>query len=181
MEVYRPLRLTLFIYDSIRLLLLIGFWVILLPFLGGEAAESGRMLPISVYAAANALFPLMTLFLWLRFSTHKAYITLYMAGKAVIVAAGLGWLFFTLPGIDEDRFRRYVVGMWVLFLIIADLLSLAGCLALRNRLYRKDRDARFPDPGEFTRIAAGPEQEACQVTSTHTAGTTVQSFRDGGV
>ncbi|MDR3146167.1 MAG: hypothetical protein LBU21_07810 [Treponema sp.] len=181
MNVYRPLRLALFIYDGIRLLLLIGFWAVLLPFFEADAAEAGGMLPVLVYTAPNALFPLMTLFLWLRFSAYDAYITLYIAGKAVIVAAGLGWLLFTLPGIDRGRIGRYIAGLWVAFLIITDTLSVTGCLMLRTRLNRKDPDLSPSAPGGFTRIAAEPDKQAGRTTSTHTAGTTVQSFRDGGL
>ncbi|MDR1948296.1 MAG: hypothetical protein LBQ38_02785 [Spirochaetaceae bacterium] len=180
MEVYRPLRLTLFIYDCIRLLLLIGFWVILLPFLGSEAAEAGRAFPILVYAAPNALFPLMALFLWLRFPDHEAYLSLYAAGKVIAVAAGLGWLFLAMPGVEQDQLRRYVVGAWIIFLSIADTLSLAGCLLIRHRLDDAGRGLPFPGP-VGARIAAEPDKRAGQATSTHTAGTTVQRFRDGGV
>ncbi|MDR2403772.1 MAG: hypothetical protein LBD78_07045 [Spirochaetaceae bacterium] len=181
MKEYRPLRLALFIYDGIRLLLLIGFWAILLPFLGVDTAESGGIFPLLVYTAPNALFPLMTLFLWLRFSAYNPYITLYIAGKIVIVASGLGWLFFVLPGIDRDQIGRYISGLWVLFLIITDTLSVMGCFLLRNRLNRKDGKLPSSVPGDFTQIAAESVKQAGHVTSTHTAGTTVQSFRNGGL
>jgi hypothetical protein len=181
MEVYRPLRLILFIYDCIRLLFLIGFCAVLLPLFDIDAAGSGGIFPVLVYAAPNALFPLMTLFLWRRFSAHDAYITLYIAGKTVMVAASLGWILFTLPGIDRELIGRYIAGLWVLFLIIADTLSVMACLMLRNRLNREDGGLPAPAPEGVTRIAAEPGKQSGPATSTHTAGTTVQSFRDGGV
>lgn len=133
MEVYRPLRALLFYYDCVRLLALVGFMVSAMPSMNGAG---GMAFPYLTLAAPNALFPLMSLFIWRRFSSYRTYVALYAAGKGVVLAAALGWLFFSLRGTSvfsliHDR-KGLLALMGAGLSILADAGSAAGALLLRN-------------------------------------------------
>ena len=130
------MRVILFLYDSLRLLLLIGLVVIFMTpgetfgesfaeFTGSFAANSReKAFPFLVYAAPNALFPLMYLFLWLYLSSYGSYIFLYIAGKSIAIAAALGWLIFSRTGAVPipDRMGFLGVLACVFMLLIGDAL-----------------------------------------------------------
>jgi uncharacterized membrane protein len=46
---------------------------------------------IIIYAAPNALFVLMALFLWLDTARHRAFLHLFIAGKSISILTILGW------------------------------------------------------------------------------------------
>jgi hypothetical protein len=93
MDVLRPLRAVFFFYEILRLLVLAIFFAVFLPL---EGAVKGGIFPFLVYVTPNALFPLMTLFMWLRPQDYRNYLPLYMAGKVIAVAAFYGWGIFAL-------------------------------------------------------------------------------------
>ena len=75
---YRPLRLILFIYDFIRLMVMTSLLLAFLPPVGnGEGGPAGGLFPHVFYAVPNGLFTLMSFFLWLRLDAYKPYIPLY--------------------------------------------------------------------------------------------------------
>jgi hypothetical protein len=86
MEPYRPLRGGLFVYECFRLLFLTAVFAALRPGAAG--------FPWLVYAAPNALFTLMALFLWLNLSRYGTYLPLFLAGKIISLFSILGWAFF---------------------------------------------------------------------------------------
>ncbi|MDR2485163.1 MAG: hypothetical protein LBD55_07195 [Treponema sp.] len=137
METYWPLRVGLFIFECVRLFFLLGSFAVLRP------DEGAAVFPWISCLAANALFPLMALFLLLDSSRYCGYGPLYTAGKAVSFFAVLVWciffrqrilsaavfeqiLLFTLPGI---------LGI----LIMGDLCSVTAGLFI----IRKTRPARI--------------------------------------
>jgi hypothetical protein len=85
-------------------------------------------LPYMLYAAPNALFPLMTLFLLIRLEESLAFVPLYITGKLISLAALLGWLFFSireLGGLSGSM-------IWALFLCAADFGTVMGMALLKN-------------------------------------------------
>ncbi|MDR1388533.1 MAG: hypothetical protein LBJ31_00960 [Treponema sp.] len=115
---YKSMRVLLFAYDCLRLFFLLA---ILLPLSDFDPPRAG--IPLLMYAAPNALFPLMSLFLLIRFEASKQYIPLYATGKLVVLACVVVWLFFDLhlAGMRRPLF-------WA-FIGAADLGSL-GVMAL---------------------------------------------------
>jgi hypothetical protein len=129
MKTYRPLRAGLFVYECFRLFFLVAVFTVLRP---GEG-----LFPWLVYAAPGALFPLMTLFLWLNISRYSAYLPLYAAGK---------WLSFFTAALWSVSFRQNIItaalaGNAMLFimpgivgiLLFGDLLSAAAGLIVLKK------------------------------------------------
>jgi hypothetical protein len=96
MDLYRPLRGVLFIYELARLLLVVGAAA---GFAGLEGAGINHLFPYVVYLVPNALFPLMTLFLWLRLDLYRPYLALYIAGKTITVISAAIWVVFSVRNI----------------------------------------------------------------------------------
>jgi hypothetical protein len=160
MKEYRTLRAALCIYDWLRLLLMIsiltGFGALQSAGEGSEgiAFVTGGV-PFLVCTAPNALFPLMSLFLWLRFHPYRIYIPLYIAGKVIVLAALGGWLFFLL---QSNPFSGTVSLRWFLspfremsgpvlqgfLFFIADALSILGMAVLKNRVGAEPVDGGDP-------------------------------------
>jgi hypothetical protein len=135
MEIYRPLRLTLFIYDLIRLMVMISLLTVFIPL---ENSGESTVFPILFYAVPNGLFPLMTFFLWIQVVFYKPYIALYMAGKILAVVAVFSWIILGTPAISlaftvDFQGTLTVIGT-TLLLSVGDLLSVLGGAALRKRL-----------------------------------------------
>ena len=130
---YRGLAVALFIYEIIRLLLLVVF-LFLLP-----QEYSGRaFFPNFVYLSANALFPLMTLFVWLNTAEYRNYIPLYMAGKIITVVSFFAWQFLSpreFPGMDSIMVTIILWGGSI-FINLTDTLSVGGAWLLKNRIRR---------------------------------------------
>ncbi|MDR2494350.1 MAG: hypothetical protein LBD24_03905 [Spirochaetaceae bacterium] len=99
MNIYGPLRASLFIYEIFRLILMaVAAWTPLEDPSGTETAMNG-LFPYAVYAVPNALFPLMTYFLLIRLSLYKTYLPLYIAGKIIGAASIIGWAVFSLHAV----------------------------------------------------------------------------------
>ena len=129
MDLYRPLGAGLFFYECLRLLLLVVFMSL------GNSANGG-FLSYLVYLSANVLFPLMTLFVWLRPAEYRNYLNLYMAGKIVALVSFYAWQVFSareeFPG--EENLVRSILFFWGSVLIsLADILSLGGAWVLKNK------------------------------------------------
>lgn len=114
----RLVPVTIFIYDSARL-----FFIIALLALYAKTGPDfmGINLPLMMFAAPNALFPLMSFFIFLRPGLSKAFVPLYLIGKILCVLCLMIWLFFTFRQI---YFAREI--LWALFLCAADLATVLG-------------------------------------------------------
>jgi hypothetical protein len=137
MPVYRPLRVSIFIYDVVRLLGML--WI--LPLLAPPQASSAFSFPLLVYTAPNALFLLAAFFLVVRFEEYASYTYLYIAGKAVAIAANLGWFFFSLRQLGSVLSQQIegilpILG-FLLFLAGFDALSVLGMAALITYIQSK--------------------------------------------
>jgi hypothetical protein len=110
------LRFALFVFDCLRfsflLNLLAGFIVSANP--AGFEVE-GLRFPYMVYAAPNALFPLMSLFLLIRLAASRAFVPLYISGKAIAAAALAAWIV-----VNSERRELF---LWALFLGAADIAT----------------------------------------------------------
>jgi hypothetical protein len=134
MEPYRPLRLILFIYDFIRLIVMMSLLLAFLPpASSGDGGFAGDVFPHIFYAVPNGLFTLMSFFLWLRLDAYKPYIALYMAGKILAVVAAFSWLIFSLPRILNSQETGTIVGT-VLLLSLGDALTVLGGAVLKKRI-----------------------------------------------
>ncbi|MDR0387963.1 MAG: hypothetical protein LBH57_07980 [Treponema sp.] len=163
MPVYRPLRVSIFIYDLVRLF---GMLWVLPQLMVTSLSESVLPFPLIVYAAPNVLFLLAAFFLLVRFEEYRSYAYLYMAGKAVTVAANLSWFFFSLRRLalvlDEYALEPLLVLGFLLFLACLDALSVLGMSALV--IYRTGK----PD-------ADGTAAEGAGLTGTGVAGPPVSA------
>jgi hypothetical protein len=94
--------------------------------------------PYLVFAAANALYPLMSLFLWLKFEAYIPYLSLYAAGKFVAVAAALAWFFLSAPELaaylSPDRAGILAVLAFNLVIVAADTGSACAALLLKKKI-----------------------------------------------
>jgi hypothetical protein len=149
MEPYRPLRLILFIYDFIRLMVMTS---LLMAFLPLASSNAGGLFPHIFYAIPNSLFTLMSFFLWLRLDAYKPYIALYMAGKILAALAVFSWFIFSVPHIAEvlsvNSAGTFTVMGTVMLLSAGDVLTILGGAVLRKRIRRvQTLRNRVPEDG----------------------------------
>jgi hypothetical protein len=131
------LRLGIFFYDSLRVFFLLA----LLSGVTGDPSGPGGMFqgapdgirfPYILYAAPNALFPLLSFFLLIRPGESAAFIPLYITGKIISTAALAGWIFsvfLKLNGLPPLLLLFFCLGA-------ADTTAAAGT-ALLNVTLRK--------------------------------------------
>jgi hypothetical protein len=113
----------LFIYEGVRIILLVLCLIFVLP---GISAVSWL-----AFAVPGALFPLMAMFIWLDISRYNAYLPLYIAGKCI------GIFSLIVFSIVSGRFTMIDIGSGIFFLagltfLAGDLLALAGILYIFN-------------------------------------------------
>jgi hypothetical protein len=111
----------------------------------------GEEFTVLAYGTANALFPLMALFLLVDFRRYAAYAPLYTAGKALMVIVLLGSGFFWWNRIIQSIMARgevllYSVG-GLLGIAVGDLIS-AGAGILLIRCSRPVKTAKHMETGE---------------------------------
>ena len=132
MDVYRPLRAALFFYEAFSVLLLAVF-LFIEPSL--QSFVNGTIFPYLVYLSANALFPLMALFVWLRPEEYRSYLTLYAAGKIIAVVLFYLWEIFTVRQVlaAEDLVKNMILLGGSALLSFMDILSVWGAVTLKNK------------------------------------------------
>ena len=129
MDVCRPLAAGLFLYECLRLLLLVFFLLTASP----EGSVNGIY---PVYMSSNALFPLMALFIWLKPEEYKSYVTLYIAGKIIALVSFYAWEIFSFREfLKAENLARnmFLFGGGVL-LSLADILSVWGARTINKKL-----------------------------------------------
>jgi hypothetical protein len=153
---FRPLSLVLFIYDFFRLFFMLELLITVIPL--GDAPEASWF-PYLVYAAPNALFPLMGLFLLSRPGEYKSYISLYTAGKIIVIVSILGWTIFSFQSILNSAFpaREFMTLLAFLFgLIVLDTASLLANSMLSHKLNRNGAE-RPGETGEGSTVPQGSD------------------------
>jgi hypothetical protein len=128
MNVCRLLAALLFFYECLRLLVLLIFQIIA----PSEGLISG-VLP--VYISSNALFPLMTLFVWLKPEEYRNYLSLYIAGKLIVLVSFFAWQFFSSSGyiFMEDAARSMLILGGYALLNLTDVFTVWGAWILKNK------------------------------------------------
>jgi hypothetical protein len=136
MRKYRPLRGGIFVYDVLRLIVMLETAILFaLP----ANSSEGAVFPLLAYMAPNALFPMMALLFWLRPDEYRSYIFLYIAGKIVGIMANLGWLAFSIKNttldtmIHGDFSSRLFLGSTLVMVFLDGLSVLGGFLLDRGR------------------------------------------------
>ncbi|MDR2102421.1 MAG: hypothetical protein LBP43_07605 [Treponema sp.] len=139
MDVYRPPLAVLFIYEVVRLMLVVGITVGFMP---PEGSGMHQLFPYVVYVVPNALFTLMALFLLLRLEVYRSYLALYMAGKTIAVVSAVVWAVFSVQTILESLYIGSIDSLALLgivcCLVFTDLFSILGTGFLQNRLRKAE-------------------------------------------
>jgi hypothetical protein len=108
-----------------------------------QGAGEALPFPYMLYAAPNALFPLMSFFLMIRFGSSRNFIPLYITGKIIGVASLTSWIFFTF--VKNGVFPFFL--RWSFFLGLADLASAAGVFLLGTPILKAMKSLPdSPDP-----------------------------------
>ena len=120
MEVFRPLRTVLCVYECMRLAFLVGVFILLQP-------EGAAAFPWLAVITPGAMFLLMSLFWWLNMSIYRSFSPLYLAGKGLSIITTMFWLFFANNDmIKELLFNQtavFVTPGIVFFLVLGDIAS----------------------------------------------------------
>ena len=130
MDAFKPLAAVLFFYEVFRVLILV-----ILLFITPQEGAFGGVLP--VYISANALFPIMALFVWLKPEEYRGYITLYIAGKVIVLVSFFAWQFFSpreFMWVENAARNILVLGAYIL-LNLADILSVWGAWVIKNKYH----------------------------------------------
>ncbi|MDR1867087.1 MAG: hypothetical protein LBQ77_02330 [Treponema sp.] len=125
MNVYKPLRVVLCIYEMIRLVLVIQTV--------NSTATTSFEEPLVTYTVPNALFLLIAFFLLLRLNAFFPYIELYIAGKIIVIVSFFTWIIVSL------YISSWSVFLFPFILFGGDLLSLVAAIALRAKIRRLNR------------------------------------------
>ena len=105
-------------------------------------SETMMFFPYVVYLSSHALFPLMTLFIWLKPEEYYNYIPLYMAGKIVGGVSFYTWEIFSsrqFLRMENLGFSLILFG-GIAFLNLVDILSVWGAWTLRNKIRKELRE-----------------------------------------
>jgi len=120
MELFRPLRTALCVYECMRLVFLVGAFVLLQP--AGEIT-----FPWLALITPEAMFLLMALFWRLNMFRYRVYCPLYLAGKGLSVITTMFWIFFIKSYMIRELLffgaALFIVPGIVFFLILGDILS----------------------------------------------------------
>jgi hypothetical protein len=150
MDVYGPLRIMLFVCEFFRLIVLLGVLAVLRPLyeISGGGGFTNRFFPYVVCVVPNALFPLMTYFLWIRLSLYRSYVPLYIAGKTITLVSLIGWAVFSFRGIIAalNIGARGILG-FTLLLTAVDIFSVLGGVLLQTKISRMNRLVAQPGGG----------------------------------
>ena len=131
MVVNRPLGAGLFVYECLRLLLLVVFLLV-------SSQEPSGYGTHSVYMSSNALFPIMALFMWLKPGDYGNYSTLFIAGKIIAIFTFYVWEIVSFRDFirGEDMARNIVFLGGGALLGLTDMLSVWGAW-MTGRSHRK--------------------------------------------
>jgi hypothetical protein len=150
MNIYKPLRVALLVYEVFRLLILLGVFVVF-PTL----SQPFDTFPYLLYIVPNALFPLVVFFLLFDLFYYIPYIPLYMAGKSIAIVSIVGWSMVTsLPvflfqSTIASVSDAIIIGA-PLFIALFDALSILGGRMIQKK-YRQiaagDQTGEYVDRG----------------------------------
>ena len=119
MRTIQLIKPALFLYECLRIMILAAVLVLR----SNENDFLGRL----AYTAPSALFPLMALFIWLDSQRYRAYLSLFAAGKCIVISTLLGWSIVSGQVTMVGRFMGAAVFAEAV-LLSGDLLSIAAVL-----------------------------------------------------
>ncbi|MCL2209070.1 MAG: hypothetical protein FWC19_01715 [Treponema sp.] len=127
MGIISVIKPALFFYEAVRVVILALVLMFLLP---GTSA-----VPWLAIASPGALFPLMSLFLWIDIIRYKAYLPLYLAGKYIgiftIIIFSLISRRLTVINVSSDS-----IILTELFFLCGDILAAAGIHVINRKLHK---------------------------------------------
>ena len=128
------LRVSLFSVDIIRLLI-IALSIAIFYQIQGDS--SNDFFPNLVYISSNALFPLISFFIFLKPLENKNYLPLYIAGKTIAVILFYIWAVFSLPFdqviIGREKFIQFLIIFGgAIFISLLDALSILGAWYIKK-------------------------------------------------
>ena len=100
-----------------------------------EEGEYGSFFPYMVFLSPNALFPLMSLFIWLNPSDYGKFLNLYMAGKIINVVLFFTWEFLNSRyfSIDTNIIRSLVLLGGSALICFLDSFSIWGAWIINKK------------------------------------------------
>ena len=140
MDIYKPIRVILLIYELFRLIFL-AFSMIFFSSL--QDVVTGGIFPYLVFISSNALFPLICFFLFLQPIENRNYLPLYMAGKTIAVVLFFTWIIFNNPLETgflgwENYMERIIILGGTFLTSLGDTLTVLGSWILNRKLIQTE-------------------------------------------
>ena len=135
MHSYKPLRITLLVYEILRLSAMAFLFAVL-------SNQSKGLFPYVVHLTPNALFTLMALFLLIRLEEYRNFLPLYTAGKVISVITFYIWSIVSLQTVLAEAYLEmnteniYPLLSGVFGISLGDLLSILGSWVLLGKIRR---------------------------------------------
>jgi hypothetical protein len=139
MNPYKPLRAVIFSFDLLRLLFLVVSFRFLLPL----QTDEGGAFPYLVFMSSNALFPMISFFIFLSIAEYRNYLPLYAAGKTIAVVLFYIWAYISLPlaqgFIGGENYVEWMMVLGGVFIVsLLDGFSILGIWVLNKKITRKE-------------------------------------------
>jgi hypothetical protein len=129
MKRFWVLRLILFLYDVARLIVIVGIMTQL-----GKLSLSDESYPYLVYASAQALFPIMTWFIYSDAEKYLVYLPLNIAGKSINILLSGIWAFSSAsPILASMSFELFVCLGLTLIILFTDIINILGMVYVKKR------------------------------------------------
>lgn len=124
------MRLVLFLYDVVRLVVIVGIMTQL-----GKLSLADASYPYLVYASSQALFPIMTWFMYTDAEKYFAYFSLNIAGKGIYILLSGLWAFFVISQQSAAIFLDLFICLGLtLIILFTDIISIIGMVFVRKGL-----------------------------------------------
>jgi hypothetical protein len=135
MNRFRVSRLVLFLYDIARLFVIVATMTQL-----GKLSLFDGSFPYLVYASSQALFPIMTWFIYMDAKTHLAYIPLHITGKCIHIVLSGVWIFGAVStGLATLSFDLFVCLGLTLIILFTDIISILGMFFVKRGFSVQDQ------------------------------------------
>jgi hypothetical protein len=145
---FRLVPAVIFIYDCSRLFFLIA----LLTFFFRTGPEFQIIkFPLLVYTSPNAIFPLMSFFLLVRFNNSRTFIPLYITAKSLSLLCMILWIVISLRLVSHSS-----VFIWAVSLSAADMGTIMG-MATAGIMEPVFTEPAFTEPAAITEPVEGGE------------------------
>ncbi len=144
MNNYRFSRLFLFLYDVVRLVLIVSTMTQL-----GKLSLGKGSYPYLVYTSPQALFPIMAWFVYFDAEKYAGYFPLNIAGKCVSILLTGIWVFNALPVNRAAMSVDFLICLGLTVIIMfADIISILGIVFVRRGLEAVRRKNADNQPAE---------------------------------